>query len=212
MPRSMLIAGASGRTGALLCAEALSAGHQVTALVRPGSRTPLPEHPNLRTVAGDVLDPATLPPAIKGCDLVISLLAPRPRINGRVYVEGTRNLADAAVLAGVKRFIAVSAEGAGVESSALPLGYRLVRRIPVVARLYPDIARMESELAARNDLDWTVVRPAILTNGPATGRCRSVIGAVVPGGLHVSRADLAAFLLDVAEGERFVREVVAIAD
>lgn len=208
----MLIAGASGRTGALLCAAALASGHRVTALVRPGSNPPGDEHPNLRTVAGDVLDPTTLPPALEGCDLVISLLAPRPRINGRVYVEGTRNLADAAAHAGVKRFIAVSAEGAGVESSALPVGYRLVRRIPVVARLYPDIARMESELSARDDLDWTVVRPAILTNGPPTGRYRSEIGAVVPGGLHVSRADLAAFLLDAADGERFVRQIVAIAD
>ena len=36
------------------------------------------------------------------------------------------------------------------------------------ARLYPDIARMEAELRARTVLDWTVVRPAILTRGPAT--------------------------------------------
>lgn len=207
----MLIAGARGRTGALLCAAALSSGHQVTALVRPGSEPPHDEHQNLRTVVGDVLDPTTLPPAVEGCDLVISLLAPRPRINGRVYVEGTRNLANAAARSGVCRFIAVSAEGAGVESSALPLAYRLVRRIPLVARLYPEIARMESELVGRDDLDWTVVRPAILTNGPATGSFRRQIGAVVSGGLHISRADLAAFLLDVADRELFVREIVAIA-
>lgn len=212
MTRSILIAGASGRTGRLLVADALEAGHLVTALVRPGSRTGLPDHPRLRLVVGNVLEPTSLPEALLGCDVMISLLAPRPRTSGRVYIEGTRNLADAAASAGVRRFIAVSAEGAGVESSALPLGYRLVRRIPVVARLYPDIARMESELTARTDVDWTVVRPAILTNGPRTRRYRCVTGPVVPGGLRVSRADLAAFLLDVAAGDRFVCEVVALAD
>lgn len=207
----MLIVGASGRTGRLLAQQALEDGNRVTALVRPGSAFTL-EHPSLRVIAGDLLAPETLPKALDGCDLVISLAAPRPRANGRVYVEGTRNLANAAVAAGVTRFIAVSAEGAGVESSALSLSYRLIRHIPVVARLYPDIARMESELTARTDLEWTVVRPAVLTNRAAAGRFRVVTGAVVPNGLSVSRADLAAFLLDVAENRRYVREVVAVAN
>jgi len=137
----MLILGASGRTGRLLVERALGHGHRVTALVRSGSAF-LIEHPNLRVVTGDVLRPDTLPDALAGCDLVISLVAPRPRKSGDVYTEGMRNLANAAIAAGVSRLIAVSAEGAGVNSSALPLGYRFVRRIPVVSRLYPAIALM----------------------------------------------------------------------
>jgi len=211
MPRTLLITGASGRTGHLLTRLALDRGHRVTALLRPGATLPI-EDRALRVVLGDVLEPETLPDALTDCDLVISLVAPRPRTDGRVYVEGTRNLANAAAAAGVRRFIAVSAEGAGVESSAIPLGYRLVRHIPVVARLYPDIARMETELTARHDLDWTVVRPAVLTNRAGTGRYRVAVGPVVEGGLRISRADLASFLLDVAEENRFVCEVVAIAE
>ena len=211
MPRTMLILGASGRTGRLLVERALGHGHRVTALVRSGSAF-LIEHPNLRVVTGDVLRPDTLPDALAGCDLVISLVAPRPRKSGDVYTEGMRNLANAAIAAGVSRLIAVSAEGAGVNSSALPLGYRFVRRIPVVSRLYPAIALMESGLTARDDLDWTVVRPAILTNRTPAGTYRVVEGSVVPGGLSISRADLAAFLLDVAENGRFIRRIVAIAN
>ena len=207
----MLIAGASGRTGRILTQRALESGDRVTALVRAGSSFAL-EHPLLRVVTADLLEPDSLRGALEGCDVVISLAAPRPRTSGRVYVEGTRNLADAAVAAGVSRFIAVSAEGAGVESSALPLSYRLIRHIPVVARLYPDIARMESELTGRADLEWTVVRPAVLTNRAGTGKFRVAIGPVVDGGLRISRADLSSFLLEVAEEHRFVREVVAIAE
>jgi putative NADH-flavin reductase len=206
----LLVAGASGRTGRLLVARALERGHEVTAIVRDPSHFPASgEH--LTVVIGDVLEPGTLTSAATGQDAVVSVLAPRPRTNGRVYVEGTRNLADAAAHAGVRRFVAVSAEGAGGSGGALPAVYRLVMLIPVVARLYPDIARMEEELRARTDLDWTVVRPPILTNGPATGAYRLVEGPVVPRGLRLSRADLADFLLLLAETGGHARESVAVA-
>ena len=206
----LLIAGASGRTGRLLLERALDRGHDVTALVRDTSSRPEPG-PRLTVVVGDVLVPETLEPAVRGQDAVVSMIAPRPRTNGRVYVEGTRNLANAAVRAGVHRFVVVSAEGAGADTGTLTLAYRLVMRIPVVARLYPDIAVMEDELRARCDLDWTVVRPPILTNGRGGGAVRQTMGPVVAGGLRLSRADLADYLLGLVESGDHVRESVAIA-
>ncbi|NTW29416.1 MAG: NAD(P)H-binding protein [Coriobacteriia bacterium] len=206
----LLIAGASGRTGCLLTQLAIVHGHDVTALVRDASRISQMGD-RMRILVGDVLEPSTLKAAIEGQDAVVSVLAPRPRTSGRVYVEGTRNLADAAEGAGVLRIVVVSAEGAGVDPKELATGYRLVLRIPVVARLYPDIARMEAELRARVNLDWTVVRPAILTNGRPRGRYRTAVGAVVRGGLRISRADLAEFLLDAVEKRSHVHESVAVA-
>lgn len=206
----LLAAGASGRTGRLFVANALDRGHEVTALVRDPSHFDV-SHERLRVVQGDVLVANTLPPAVAERDAVVSMLAPRPRRNGRVYVEGTRNLADAAADSGVRRFVVVSAEGAGVRPDVLPLAYRIVLRIPVVARLYPDIARMEDELEKRIDLDWTIVRPAVLTDGPRTGAYRTAVGDVVPRGLRVSRADLAHFLLWVVESGEYVRQRIALA-
>jgi putative NADH-flavin reductase len=206
----LLIAGASGRTGQLLTRLALENGHAVTALMRNPARLGL-SGDRLRVLSGDVLAPATLADATRGQDAIVSLLAPRPRVSGRVYVEGTRNLTDAAVREGARRFVVVSAQGAGVEAHALPLAYREVLRIPVVARLYPDIQKMEEELTTHDDLEWTVVRPPILTNGPYTGRYRTATGPVVPSGLRLSRADLAAFLLGVVENNLYVREIVAVA-
>lgn len=206
----LLIAGANGRTGRLLVDLARARGHVVTGLYRRGTRPPQAD-PDVVMVTGDALVPGSLDTAMAGQDAVISLLSPRPRTNGRVYVEGTRNLADAAVRAGVLRFIAVSAEGAGVDAKTLPWIYRLVLRIPVMARLYPDIARMERDLMARDDLDWTVVAPAVLTDEPANGVYRVSTAPVVAGGLRLARADLAAFLLDMAETGAHVRERVVVA-
>jgi putative NADH-flavin reductase len=81
----------------------------------------------------------------------------------------------------------------------------------VVARLYPDIARMETELMARTDVDWTIVRAAILSDGPRTGKYRTAVGEIVPGGVRISRADLAEFLLTVVETGDYVKQRVVIA-
>ena len=206
----LFIAGASGRTGQLFTELALKNGHEVTALVRNASGFTLSDE-RLRVVQGDVLKPETLPRAIAEQDAIVSMLAPRPRRNGRVYLEGTRNLESAAVASGVRRFVLVSAEGAGVTPGVLPFAYRLVLRIPVVARLYPDIAEMERELEGRADLDWTIVRAAVLTDGPKTDEYRTAVGDTVADGLWISRADLAEFLLAVVEGDEFVRQRVALA-
>ena len=206
----LLVAGASGRTGRLFTHLALEHGHEVTALVRDPSGFGAPQR-HLCVVQGDVLVPDTFSHAVAGQDAVISMIAPRPRRDGLVYVEGTRNLADAAAAAGVQRFLVVSAEGAGVSSGALPLAYRIVLQIPVVARLYPDIVRMERELMTRTDLDWTIVRAALLTNGPATAEYRAAVGDVVPKGLRISRADLAAFLVAVVETRAYLCQRVALA-
>jgi len=226
----LLVAGASGRTGRLFTELALAHGHEVTALVRDPEKfaRAMAGAPSdrLRVVRWDALAdtragaggdsgsggrPSSLAETIADHDAVVSLLSPRPRTNGRVYIEGTRALADAAVAAGVRRFVVVSAEGAGVAPGVVPWAYRVVLRIPVVARLYPDIAQMERELVARDDLDWTVMRAAILTNGPATGMWRVAEGDAVADGLTLSRADLADALLAAVEGSKWVRERVAVA-
>lgn len=205
----LFIAGASGRTGRLLVDLALRHGHRVTAFEREHTDFDT-DSTQVRLVRGDALDPATID-GLATADAVVSLLAPHPRTDGRLYVEGTRNLANAAVRAGVRRFVTVSAQGAGVDPRLLPRAYRLVLHIPVVARLYPDIALMEAELTARTDLEWTIVRPPLLTNRRGTASIRETVGPVVPGGLTLPRADLAAYLLNVVETNAHAREVVAIA-
>jgi len=62
-----------------------------------------------------------------------------------------------------------------------------------------------------SDLDWTIVRAAALSNREQTGHYRVVEGPVVPGGLRLSRADLAALLLKITEMGLYRRRVVAAA-
>jgi UDP-glucose 4-epimerase len=115
--RRFLITGGAGFIGTHL-AERLSARCHVTLLdnFRRDSLTALPqlrEHPHVRVMRGDVLEPATLAAAMEGTDTVIHLAA----IAGvssyyeqslrtlRVNLLGTVNVLDAAVHAGARTFL-----------------------------------------------------------------------------------------------------------
>lgn len=112
----------------------------------------------------------------------------------------------------MRRFVAVSAEPVGIDPARLPLAFQAVLLLPRLHVVYEDMARMERDLMARDRLDWTIVRPAVLTMMPARGRYRTATGDLVDGGVTLSRADLARFLLRIVEEGLHVRERVAIAD
>jgi len=210
-PRRILIAGASGRTGRLLVPEALSRGHLVTALVRDPWRLRI-MHEHLRMAVGDARLPETVAPAMEGQEAVISLLSHSSASVVDIFSVGTRVLADAAESAGVRRFVVVSASPVGVDPSRLPLAVRAVMLIPDLDIVYEDMQRMESDLMARRCLDWTIVRPAVLSDAAGDRRFRILVGDLVPGGVTTSRADLADFLLGLVETGAHIRERVAIAD
>ena len=59
---------------------------------------------------------------------------------------------------------------------------------------YADMMRMESIVKA-SGVDWTIVRPPRLTDGPFTGRYNVAINTHLARCWRISRADLAASML-----------------
>ncbi|MDO8916025.1 MAG: NAD(P)H-binding protein [Coriobacteriia bacterium] len=204
----LLVVGASGRTGRLLVAQALGHGHDVTAFVRDANDITSGER--LAVAAGDAADPAALAFAVEGQDAVISVLAPRRGEPASIYADGTANLVRAMTTRGVDRLVVASAAGLGGHKSELPLPYQALLLLPRLQRDYEAMEPMEGEVML-SDLEWTIVRAAVLSNKQQTGHYRVVEGPVVPKGLRISRADLAALLLKIAETGRYGRRVVAAA-
>ena len=111
----VLVTGGSGFVGANLVTELLDRGHDVRSLDRAPS--PVPEHPRLRVLGGDICDPETVAAAVDGIDTIIHTAAIIDLMGGAsvteeyrqrsfaVNVTGTENLVRAAQAAGVKRFI-----------------------------------------------------------------------------------------------------------
>lgn len=92
-------------------------------------------------------------------------------------------LADAAELAGVRRYLLVSSMGATTQP---PADADDVFQVYLTAK-----GESEADLR-RRDLDWTVLRPGALTNDAGSGTVR--LARSVPRG-RVSRDDVAAVLL-----------------
>ncbi|GAA2299813.1 SDR family oxidoreductase [Nonomuraea roseoviolacea subsp. roseoviolacea] len=185
--------GATGRTGWRVVGQALHAGHEVTAVVRDPAA--LERHnlggPRLTVVRADVMDPAAIRPAVAGHDAVVSAIGPRGSGPTTVCADSIASIMEAMAAEGVRRLVAVSASGFVREGDG-PLT-RLVAK-PILNRVlrhaFADMRRME-DLVRASGLDWTIVRPPQLTEGPRTGSYRSAIDRNVRGGVRVSRADLA---------------------
>ena len=111
----VLVTGGSGFVGANLVTELLDRGHEVRSFDRAPS--PLPAHPRLQVVEGDICDPDTVAAAVAGIDTVFHTAAIIDLMGGAsvteeyrqrsfsVNVTGTENLVRAAQAAGVKRFV-----------------------------------------------------------------------------------------------------------
>ena len=194
---NVLVFGAAGPLGRCLTDRLLSAGHQVTAFVRtPGRLSP---RPGLREVTGDVLQARDVAAAVPGHDAVISALGQsRPSPAGQDLHPGVPGIIDAMKAAGISRLIWISSHGVGDSRGRSGFAFE---RIFVPLRLRDEFADKERQeaLVAASDLDWTIIRPARLTDGPATGRLRAQPRLKISIRNSVSRADIAEFVLDELE-------------
>jgi putative NADH-flavin reductase len=207
----LTIFGATGGTGRHLVRQALDAGQEVTAVARTPARMDL-RHDRLRVVRGDVLDPASIAPALSGAEAVVSAIGPDGgRGPSSVMSAGTRHIIEAMQHAGVRRLIVVSAAPIGdAEGGTLP--YRLLVRPLLWAlfrNVYEDMDRME-ESVRTSGTDWTIMRPPRLTNGPRTGRYRTAPNTALRRGNLLSRADLADAILRLPADPDAVKAAIAI--
>ncbi len=208
---NLLIVGATGGTGQQLVTEALGRGHQVTALVRRAPRAEL--RLGLTPVVGDVLDPASLDRAMPGQEAVLSALGHKRWLGpSSTLSQGTRNLIAAMGRHGVQRFLCETALGISDAWWQMGLYYTLFVRPVILPFYFWDKVRQEAVIRA-SDLDWTIVRPGMLTNGPKRGQYHH--GPRVGHWLwtvRISRADVAAFMIDQLTDRRYVRATVGVAD
>lgn len=205
----IVVFGASGRTGREVVLQAHAAGSEVTAVAREGSVVP---EVAARVVRTGFSERAAIEDAVAGADVVVSALGGAGRGPTAVCADGARAAVAAMRATGVRRLLVVSAAGLPGEGDDIATRW-LVK--PILQRVfrhpYADMAAME-QIVRDSGLDWTIVRPPQLTDGPRTDRCRRAFDRHVHRGFRVARADVAAELLrDVVDPDT-VGHLVAIAD
>ncbi len=203
--------GATGFVGTALLSEALTRGHQVTAIVRDPAKLPA-TNDLLTVVTGDVNNTAQLARQLTGHDLVLSAYNAgwgNPNLYDD-FLAGSRAIEQATAQAGVPRLLVIG--GAG---SLFLDGHQLVDgpQFPAEYKQGASAARdYLGELRQNQTLNWTFFSPALeMHPGIATGRTGHYrLGTESPvfneaGRSFLSVQDLTVAVLDEVEKPQFSR-------
>jgi uncharacterized protein YbjT (DUF2867 family) len=206
----ILIIGATGGTGHELVRQALEQGHQVTALVRKPKKMKL-EHPNLRVVQGNVRDYDSVENAMRGQSAVLCALGTKHFFYPSYVVSnGTANILRAMKTCNVPRLVCESSLGLGNSVGRLGLLFTFLVVPLLLPFIFYDKVRQE-KLIEESEADWVIVRPGVLTNGPARSKYRH--GRNVGNYLwtnRIARADVADFMLKQLTDDDYIGSAVGV--
>ena len=204
----LLILGATGPTGQQLVKQSLEKHHQVIALVRDPAKLNI-HHDNLSIIKGDVLDKSILTMALESNDAVLSALGVGKTLRSSNLMQGAMtNLIAAMNTMNIKRIIFLSAFGVGETFAQADFIQKIIFRT-LLKNIYTDKAKADTMLQ-QSLLDWTIVSPVVLTNGPYTGKSKA--GEILPmkGLPIISRADVADFMLQQLTDTSYLKKTVVL--
>ena len=199
----LIVFGASGRTGRCILHQA-PATDDVTAFER--TERVLAAH---RLFVGDVLDGDAVEAAMAGQDAVLSALGPRPNGPADLCSRAMKRILDAMKTCGVRRIVVITGAMIGHPRDHLGLAYHLIERTERAKRAIQD-GRLEEEELRGSGLEYTIVRPPRLTDGPFTGRYRLGESIEISSLASVSRADVADFMLRAVREPEWIGRAVGI--
>jgi len=206
----LLIIGSTGRTGKELIKQGLAQGHYITALARKPAKIKI-KNKNLKIVKGNVLKLETLEKAFENQDVILSALGhKRLIIKTNILSEGTKNIITAMKKNGIKRLICITS--LGINDSRFKLGlYYTFFVIPFIIAFYFHDKSKQEKLIMQSNLEWTIIRPGMLTNGRLTKKYQHGAGL----GSYfmtkmISRANLAHFMLDQVADNTYLDKITGI--
>lgn len=208
----LVVYGASRGLGKFIVEQALERAHEVTAFSRNPAKLHL-EHPKLTLVADDVRDAHAVASATQGQDAAFCALGlPTLKAMGykreQVISAGTKNIVAALQHHRVPRFICETAIGTGDSAQNCKPLLRLAMRVGL-HHLFHEKDRQE-EIVRQSGLKWVLVRPTAMTFGAQTTRAQ-VLNQVKAGAFtHVSRADVASFMLDQLTSDDYLGQAVIV--
>jgi len=206
--RKILIIGATGPTGRHVLDLALKSGDTVTVLARrPEALEDVKD--NITVIAGDATSREDVAKAMQGQEAVIATLGTGGslRANG-LFTRAAEAVVHAAKQAGVSRLVWLSSFGVGETFRDASLLQKIMYRT-LLRDLYENKEASE-KIIRESGLDWTIVYPTGLTNGPATGRYRTDDRIRMKGFSRISLADVADFLYKAVRDDAWIRRNAVI--
>ena len=205
----LLVFGSTGGTGRALLKQALERSHEVAAFARNPAKVDDIQHENLRVIQGDVLNPDAVRSALAGQEAVFCTIGAGAK-RTTLREDGTRTIVEAMEQMGVRRLICQSSLGVGDSRANLSFFTKYVI-VPVFLRhAFADHERQEA-IVKNSALDWTIVRPPHLKDGPRTEIYRHGFATTdtrIEG--KISRADVADFMLRQLADGAYLRDTPGV--
>jgi putative NADH-flavin reductase len=206
----ILVIGATRGIGFELMKQAAHQNHEVTVLARKPEelKSKIQKedfHEKINLIKGDILDREAVGKALENQDAVCSAIGIGITFKPvTVFSEGAKTLISAMQETAVKRLMVVTGVGAGDSKNHGGFLYDKIFNPIFLRTIYEDKNRQE-QLVKASGLDWTIIRPAVLTDGPRTGKYRVLtdLSGVTAG--KIARADVADFIIDELKTNRFLR-------
>uniref|UniRef100_A0A8C4NN42 NAD(P)-binding domain-containing protein n=1 Tax=Eptatretus burgeri TaxID=7764 RepID=A0A8C4NN42_EPTBU len=222
--KKLAVLGATGQTGQCVVQQALQHGHVVVAIVRNPQKMKI-SHSNLKVVKVNIFSSEELVSHLEGQDAIISCLGFSISFLSPVtgYLDSMKAIVDTMQKVGVTRLVTMTSWYTNGEASPqCPWTIRWVL-LPMIKSVLLNMQEMEHFLTNDcGDINYTIVRPPGLVNGSCTDKeFRTTLNAfsvTLPdncdiglSGFHVSRADVARFMLNVLSTDKWDKKAVAIA-
>eukprot|EP00091_Calanus_sinicus_P002308 TRINITY_DN12331_c0_g1_i1.p1 TRINITY_DN12331_c0_g1~~TRINITY_DN12331_c0_g1_i1.p1 ORF type:complete len:214 (-),score=68.47 TRINITY_DN12331_c0_g1_i1:139-780(-) len=210
----LAILGATGKTGIEAVKQALAENHTVTAIVRNPAKITV-AHDNLKVVEADIFDVEALKAQFSGQDAIVSCLGfppQKPAVTG--YLEVTKNVVSAMKSSSVSRLVVCHSWYTEEESRGKAMFLIRWILLPMIKTVLNNMRETEVWLDAEADVDYTVVRPAGLTDAAVTeGEFKVAEGDYHVEGAagRIARADVARFMLSTLQEEKYYKKQLAIA-
>lgn len=203
----IFLAGASRGVGREIAKCLTQQQLQVKALLRTEAARAELEAMGIKVVLGDALNVADVEEAILGNEpihTIISTIGGLPNEGERADYLGNKNFIDAAVKAGVQKFILISSIGSGNSAAALP-----PQALQTLKPVLEEKEKAEKYLID-SGLVYTIIRPGGLKSEPATGNGVLTADPQIAGTIH--RADVAQLVCHCLNSDQANNKILAAVD
>lgn len=205
------VLGAAGRIGQEVVRSALIKDYKIRVLVRnPDKLGKLKDQ--VEVIQGNLLNATLVEEAMMGSEAVINLSGAAKEPDQILKFERIGHILIEKLKAQrIKRLINISADVAILPMEKLELRRRVLRMITYL--FYKDMKHVQDTvmkiIIAENEIDWTLIRPAFITDKPRTGNI--ILNDRKLPGMSVTLPDLGQFIVNQVESRDWIHKGPMIA-
>jgi putative NADH-flavin reductase len=163
----------------------------------------------VRIIKADALDKGAVDQAVRGQQASMYAIGVKTIGRTTLFSQSTRILIDAMESNRVKRLVCITGVGAGETKGHGGFLYDWIFYPLITKRIYKD-KEVQEALIQKSLLDWVIVRPAAFREGTPSGKLEAVTDVRGVTLRRVSRAEVAAFVLQQLTDDRYLRKAVFV--